>query len=265
MINNGSTDGTQKYLEDGEKTANIRVLHNEENLGFVKANNQGILMAQGEYICLANDDLVFTPRWLLKLKQCLDAHPKVGLVGPYTNYAGGRQRVTVEATDKKEADAFVRNFSRPEQVVDGLIFFCVLIRAELFHKDRCGLLDEDFHPRNFEDNYMCWLAKRMGYQMRIANCFVWHIGSVSWKKDLAGYVRVMGKNQKIFYRKTGRDVKISLCMAVADAEKPETLRQCLSSIAPFVDEICIAFNYKYYPKRWRYEKLMAVLDEFRDL
>jgi len=256
IIDNASTDGTQEYVAQVTKDQpNVRAIFNKTNIGFVKANNQGILLAQGDYICLCNNDLIFTHYWLRKLKRCLENNPKAGMVGPYSNFVSGRQQVQVNAKNAKEANDFVANFKMNEQVVNRLVFFCVLIRAELFRKDKCGLLDDEFSPGNFEDDYMCWLAERMGYELKIANAFVWHVGSASFKKDPAGYVKLLGRNQKIFYRKTAREIKISLCMVVGDYEDPEHLRRCLDSIAPYVDEVCINFTYRHFPRktiRWDY-------------
>ena len=47
IVDNGSTDGTVEYL----KTLNsVKLILNKENLGFSKGNNQGIGIAEGEYI-----------------------------------------------------------------------------------------------------------------------------------------------------------------------------------------------------------------------
>ena len=65
IIDNGSTDGTVEYLENFAKEhSNIRLILNKENLGYSKANNQGINLAlEGnyKYIGLLNNDILFTP------------------------------------------------------------------------------------------------------------------------------------------------------------------------------------------------------------
>lgn len=262
IVDNGSTKDVVEYLEQVEKelSTRARVIYNKENIGFVKANNQGILSAQGEYICLCNNDLVFTFNWLLRLKRCLESHPQCGMVGPYSNYVSGRQQVQIpQLKTPQEAEEFAMKFSQKEQPIDRLVFFCVLIRAELFKKDACGLLDTDFGMGNFEDDYMCWLAIKAEWKLRIANCFIWHIGSQSFRKDPVAFGRLLGRNQKIFYRKTGREIKISLCLVVGDYEKPETLKRCLDSIAPFVDEVCINFTYRRWRSIKRWKQLLSVV------
>jgi len=51
LIDNHSSDGTPDYLEQMEQQFDfIKVILNEQNLGFAKANNQGISVSSGQYI-----------------------------------------------------------------------------------------------------------------------------------------------------------------------------------------------------------------------
>ena len=56
VVDNASTDGTVEYLQGYEKSGNIKVIYNKENVGYPKANNQGAKIASGDYICLLNND-----------------------------------------------------------------------------------------------------------------------------------------------------------------------------------------------------------------
>src|SRR4051794_13901488 len=57
VVDNGSGDGTRDYLA-ALAAANpvVRVLFNDRNLGFARANNQGLGMARGEILVLLNND-----------------------------------------------------------------------------------------------------------------------------------------------------------------------------------------------------------------
>jgi len=51
IVNNASMDGTKKFLNEFAKThPNVKVIHNQENLGFAKACNQGARAAKGKYL-----------------------------------------------------------------------------------------------------------------------------------------------------------------------------------------------------------------------
>src|SRR3990167_478601 len=80
IIDNASTDGTQEYLKTiegakalpGGEIVTVKIIYNKENIGFVKANNQGILMSTGKYVCLMNNDIVVSDRWLVKLTRAIE-------------------------------------------------------------------------------------------------------------------------------------------------------------------------------------------------
>ncbi len=79
VVDNGSTDGSVEAMEARYK--DIKILRNEENLGFAKANNQGIKTAEGEFILLLNPDTEVKPDVLEELIKFVQNHPKAGVVG----------------------------------------------------------------------------------------------------------------------------------------------------------------------------------------
>lgn len=54
LIDNNSQDGSVQYLK--KTFPKVKIIENNENLGFGKANNQGIKEAKGEFIYLFNSD-----------------------------------------------------------------------------------------------------------------------------------------------------------------------------------------------------------------
>ncbi len=83
VVDNGSTDGSQEYLKKlkKSKSQNIKIIENKKNLGFGVANNQGMKIAQGEYILLLNSDTVVKKEAPLKMAEFLAQNPQVGVVG----------------------------------------------------------------------------------------------------------------------------------------------------------------------------------------
>ena len=57
VIDNDSTrDDSKKFLANFRTEADVKIILNNQNLGFAKANNQGIKQSQGEYVLLLNPD-----------------------------------------------------------------------------------------------------------------------------------------------------------------------------------------------------------------
>ena len=54
VIDNASTDGSWQMVRD--EYPEVRLLCNESNAGFAMANNQGIAVSSGIYVCLINSD-----------------------------------------------------------------------------------------------------------------------------------------------------------------------------------------------------------------
>lgn len=87
-VDNGSEDGSVKLVR--EQYPEAIIIENDENLGFQKANNQGLGIAQGQYIILLNSDTVILPGTFDKMLSFMEAHPEVGAASPKCLYPDGR-------------------------------------------------------------------------------------------------------------------------------------------------------------------------------
>ena len=81
VVDNGSIDGSVEALEELAKKKVIKFIKNRENLGFAKANNQGIKIAKGKYILLLNNDTIVKKGALTKLAKFAKERRDVGVVG----------------------------------------------------------------------------------------------------------------------------------------------------------------------------------------
>ncbi|MFA7286549.1 MAG: glycosyltransferase family 2 protein [Patescibacteria group bacterium] len=80
VVDNGSRDRSIEVLK--EFSGRVQVIDTKRNLGYSRGTNVGIQTAQGEFILLANTDLVWEPAAVLSLVAHVEANPKVGAVGP---------------------------------------------------------------------------------------------------------------------------------------------------------------------------------------
>lgn len=182
VVDNASTDGTADYCRKEE----IAFISLPENLGFPKACNLGLQLASGDEVLLLNNDVVVSTGWLSNLKAALYSAADIGIVGPVTNYASGRQQVKTEYQGLEEFHTVARqaNISDPRKwiPVRRLVGLCFLLKREVL--ESVGLLDERFSPGHYEDDDYCYRARLQGYRMLIAgDCLVHHEGSASFKKE----------------------------------------------------------------------------------
>jgi len=79
VVDNASTDDTPGLLRQHH---HLKLVANSSNLGYARANNQGINTATGEYVLLLNPDTRIDLGALDTLARYLDEHTAVGAVAP---------------------------------------------------------------------------------------------------------------------------------------------------------------------------------------
>lgn len=77
LVDGGSTDGTLAWCKE---QPDVRLIEHGRLYGAIKAFTDGARAAQGDYVLLANDDILFHPRSILRALAYLDAHPTCGAV-----------------------------------------------------------------------------------------------------------------------------------------------------------------------------------------
>lgn len=87
VVDNASSDGTVAALRDAFDP--LRLVCNQENVGFARAVNQGLAQAEGDVVMLLNPDAYVHPDTLAKLGSVLLANPRIGAVGPWLVGANG--------------------------------------------------------------------------------------------------------------------------------------------------------------------------------
>jgi GT2 family glycosyltransferase len=205
VIDNGSTDGTSDVCI----TEQIPFISISQNKGFPEACNLGLKMASGDTLLLLNNDVLVTPHWLTNMLHCLYSSEDIGIVGPLTNYASGKQQIQVSYTDLYEmAEQF--NQANPDkwQQTDRIVGLCFLFKRKLL--DQIGGLDERFSPGHYEDDDYCYRARNAGYRLMIAgDVFIHHHGSMSFgRRETSEFKQLIENNRLKFIEKWGVDPQI---------------------------------------------------------
>lgn len=92
VVDNHSDDGTLAMLR--HEFPGVRVIANQENTGFARASNQGMVAARAPLICLLNPDTVLThPGCLAEFKRRMDAFVDIGAAGCRLVFPTGEYQV----------------------------------------------------------------------------------------------------------------------------------------------------------------------------
>ncbi len=180
VVDNASSDGSAAMVR--AEFPSVRLIANEENRGFTAATNQGLALAQGRYLLLLNPDTEVVGDALATMVHYMDAHPKVGALGPQLRYPDGsrqpsRRRFPTFATALVEStviqewwrdNRFLRRYYMADtpddaiQAVDWVVGACLLVRREVY--DQVGGLDEGFFMYSEELDW-CRRIKEAGWQV----------------------------------------------------------------------------------------------------
>jgi GT2 family glycosyltransferase/ubiquinone/menaquinone biosynthesis C-methylase UbiE len=204
VVDNNSTDGTREWLKE---QTDIKLILNDENVGFPKGCNLGIEASEKDNdLLFLNNDTKVTPRWLDNLKICLYSDDKIGATSSVTNSCSNYQVINVPYNDVEHIIEFAdsNNISTPEkwEQKTRLVAFCMLIKRDVINK--IGIFDERFTPGNFEDDDLCMRITEAGYKLMVCNdSFIHHFGSTSFKKDYAKFNSVLKINAQRFEEKWG--------------------------------------------------------------
>ncbi|MFH1561019.1 MAG: glycosyltransferase family 2 protein [Patescibacteria group bacterium] len=171
VVDNCSSDGSVGFLK---KQKGVRVVFNFDNLGFAKAVNQGLKLAEGEYCLLLNSDTIVGPGDLQSMIDFAKQHPDLGALGTcLLNPDGTVQsscsrfptiRGAIKEFFLKQKGAFLKYAPRQDKasLVDVIVGAVFLIPRKVI--EEIGVLDERFFMY-FEDFDYCRRIKKAGLKV----------------------------------------------------------------------------------------------------
>lgn len=117
VVDNHSTDDSAEMVR--VEFPEVRLILNLENLGFSKANNQGIKEAHGKYILLLNSDTIVFPGALHAMKQFMEERPDAGAVSCRLVYADGRTQPSMGTQSRPGIMELIYRLSGLSRLVRG--------------------------------------------------------------------------------------------------------------------------------------------------
>ena len=207
VIDNHSADESGKMVR--EKFPGAMLIENVENVGFSRANNQGIRISGGRYVLLLNPDTVISEDTLVKTVSFMDEHPNAGALGVRMIDGRGdflpesKRGLPTPMVAFYKMSGLARLFPRSRTFgayhlgflgehdvnkVDILSGAFMMIRKEVL--DEVGLLDESFFMYG-EDIDLSYRIIKAGYDnYYFPQTTIIHYKGESTKKHSINYVKI---------------------------------------------------------------------------
>jgi len=220
VVDNASIDYSYDYISTECQDQDFTWIQNEENVGFSKANNQGLEIAKGRYCLLLNPDTIVKSDTFRKCIDYMDTEQKVGALGIKMVDGSGhflpeskRSFPTPEVAfyklfglarlfpksnkfGKYHLTYFDKDGNHPVDVLSGAFFFA---RTDLMNK--IGGLDEQFFMYG-EDIDLSYRLIQEGYQnVYFSDSSILHYKGESAKRGSLNFVRNFYQAMIIFAEK----------------------------------------------------------------
>lgn len=208
VVDNASADGSADWV--GRAFPDVHLIVNRENRGYPIANNQGIDVAQGEYVLLLNPDTTVGPGVFATLIEEMRAKPLVGVSAPALRLPSGEIQISfgnkvnfiTEAVKKlfwnRLLSRRIERDKRPRSV-GWLGGACLLCRSEAL--ETVQGFDERFFLY-FEDIDLCFRIRALGRDLLyIPTLEIRHEGGASTSGASLQSRFHYRRSQLYFYRK----------------------------------------------------------------
>jgi len=175
VVDNGSTDDSVAMVK--AEFPQVKLIRNNLNLGFARANNLAMRDATGRFFLLLNSDTLVNKGAIEGLVGTMDANSSIGIAGlQLLNNDGSLQNsvcsfpsLLTELTNKSLLRLLLpskypgkeHKIQNPIEV-DAIIGSCMMVRREAAEK--VGLLDEDFFFF-FEETDWCLRMRKVGWKV----------------------------------------------------------------------------------------------------
>ena len=277
IVDNASTDGSVELIKNNFQ--NITLIANKENLGFSRANNQGLKNSNGKYLLLINPDTIVSEDTISEMINFFKNNPGTGLAGckilnpdgslqlacrrsfpgPWTSFC----KVTGLSSLFPKSKIFARyNLTYLDEnrsyEVDAVSGSFMMFTREVYEK--IGGLDEEYFMYG-EDLDFCYRIQKVGYKIfYVHNTKIIHYKGESTKRSTLDETRIFYNAMHLFVKKhfsTSLLVEFILRSAILFRGFISFLgKYKLIVFAIFLDALCFEISLfsaeKYYmgQKKW---------------
>ena len=213
VIDNASSDSSSDMVR--ERFPQVRLIENDQNVGFARANNQAIRSSDGRYVLLLNSDTSVNPGAFDALVGFMDSYPQAGASGarllnldsslqyscsPAPSLGGEFKRLFHLPGVRSDGYYPMHTWdqSRARQV-DVILGACLMLRHQAL--DQVGLLDEDYFMYS-EEVDLCHRIKAAGWELYwVPQAQVVHLGGQSTRQVSEAMFLHLYQAKLIYFRK----------------------------------------------------------------
>ncbi len=218
VVDNNSVDDSVAMV--AQKFPEVKLIANQDNVGFSTANNQAIRLSNAKYVLLLNPDTVVQADTFQKTLNFMDSRPDIGGLGVRTIDGSGKFLPESKRGFPSPWVAFCKAFGLSalfpkssifnryylgylsefeSHEIDVLVGSFMLMRRSVL--DKIGLLDEAFFMYG-EDIDLSYRIVKGGFKnYYFADTTIIHYKGESTKKGSLNYVRVFYGAMIIFAKK----------------------------------------------------------------
>ena len=205
IIDNNSTDGSIGKIEKNSLYKDVKIIKNTCNTGYAFPCNQAMLLGNGRYFLLCNNDIRLPEKCLNEFEEIFNNSPQSGIIGGQLidankNMVGSYSKTP---TFLSELDSIGR-LRTPERYktiheVGTLRGACLAVRRSTV--ESAGMMDEDFFFY-FEETEWCTRIAKNGWKVLIApHIKITHIGGDSTKSVYHGSRIEFFRSRLLFWHK----------------------------------------------------------------
>jgi N-acetylglucosaminyl-diphospho-decaprenol L-rhamnosyltransferase len=213
VIDNASSDNSPAMVR--ERFPEVRLIENQQNLGFARANNQAIQNSHADYVLLLNSDTIVKPGAIDALVEFMQAHTRAGACGPRLLNQDGSLQFSCSPAPTLGSE-FKRMFHLPgvrpdgyyamqswdqsiARQVDVILGACLMLRRRAL--DQVGPLDEEYFIYS-EEVDLCHRLQSVGWELYwVPQGEVVHLGGQSTRQVSEVMFLRLYQAKLIYFRK----------------------------------------------------------------
>ena len=200
LVDNASSDGSVKFVQQAYNDKRIKIVEADENSGFSGGNNLGYKKSSGDLIILLNNDTTVDKDWLKYLVEAIEPGENIGIVQSLVITEGiperfYKQNGTINILGHNIMEVFPISEDGTGEIFQAN--GCSLIIRRKLIQELGGLFLNEYFAYA-EDTYLCFKVKFDGKKiMHTSKSVVHHKGNQTSKKQKTSFITFLQERNRL--------------------------------------------------------------------